>query len=151
MEINPSKSLVLAVDWGTKRLGLAISDPTRTLARPLCVVEHISRSEDASRILAIVEENNVGLIVIGINYDDQPEPTYSGRSAMRLLKEIQGMTSIGLITWNETGSTRAAIASRLELGVVRKKRKGHHDALAAAFILQDFLDIGLINYENKKP
>jgi putative Holliday junction resolvase len=143
MEIDHSNSLVLAVDWGSRRLGLAVSDPTRTLARPLCVIEHTSRLKDAARILMIAEENKVGSIIIGVNYDDQFEPTFSGRSAMRLLKEIQSKTSIAIIPWNEAGSTRAAVASRLKLGIARKKRKGHHDSIAAAFILQDFLDSGL--------
>jgi putative Holliday junction resolvase len=138
-----ANSLVLAVDWGSKRLGLAVSDPTRTLARPLCVIEHTSRSKDAARILVIAEENKVGLIIIGVNYDDQFVPTFSGRSAMRLLNEIQSKTSIAIIPWNEAGSTQAAISSRQEIGLKRKKRKGHHDSIAAAIVLQNYLDTGL--------
>ena len=148
METVTTNKLVLAVDWGSKRLGIAISDPTGTLARPLCVIEHSSRLENAHKILEIANNYKVEMIVIGVNYDDQLEPTYSGRSAMRLLKEIQSNTSIMIIPWNEAGSTLAAISSRHELGVKRKKRKGHHDSIAAALILQDFLDVGLENYEN---
>lgn len=142
MEIDPSSNRVLAVDWGSRRLGLAISDPTRTFARPLGVIEHISRLKDAEKILTIAEENNVGVIVIGVNYDEQNEPTITGRSAMRLLNEIRSKTAISIFPWNEESSTRAAIYSRHELGVNRKKRKGHHDSIAAAIILQNYLDAG---------
>ena len=134
------KTPVLAIDWGNKRLGLALSDPTRTLARPLCVLEHVSRPKDAMNILLKADENNVGLIIIGINYDEYNVPTISGRSAMRLLNEIKQNTILPIIPWNETGSTKSAISSRIDIGVKKEKRKGHHDSIAAAFILQNFLD-----------
>jgi putative holliday junction resolvase len=140
MEKISSNTPILAIDWGRKRLGLAVSDPTRTLARPLCVFEHISRQKNARNILLKAEENNVGLIIIGINYDEFNVPSFSGRSAMRLLNEIKLHASIPVIPWDETGSTKSAISSRTEVGIKMKKRKGHHDSIAAAFILQSFLD-----------
>jgi putative holliday junction resolvase len=142
MEDLTSKTPVLAIDWGSKRIGLAVSDPTRMLARPLCVFEHVSRSKDAAKILLKAEENKVGLIIVGINYDENKMPTFSGRSAMRLLNEIQHNTIIAVIPWDEVGSTQSAISSRVEIGEKKRKRKGHHDSIAAAFILQSFLDSG---------
>jgi putative Holliday junction resolvase len=94
MKINDSVKPILAVDWGRKRLGLAVSDSTWTLARPLDVIEHISRIEDAEKILEIAQENNVDLIIIGVTYDDNHMPTHNGRSAMRLLEEIKSLGSI---------------------------------------------------------
>jgi len=140
MKMNDSVKLVLAVDWGTKRLGLAVSDPTRTLARPIDVINHISRREDAEKILEIAQENNVGLIIIGVTYDDNHTPTHNGRSAIRLLEEIKYLGSISVTAWDEDGSTRGAISSRVDMGSSRKKRKGHLDSIAAAIFLQNFLD-----------
>jgi len=135
--------IVMAVDWGAKRLGLAISDPLRTLARPLCVINHVARKIDAERILEIAQENNVCMIIMGVTYDDCHKPTHSGRSAMRLLEEIKNLGSIPISEWDEDGSTRAAISFRLKMGASRKNRKGHHDSIAAAIILQNYLDSGL--------
>ena len=140
MKINDSGKPILAVDWGRKRLGLAVSDPTWTLTRPLGVIEHISRKKDAERILEIARENNVGMIVLGVTYDDNRTPTHNGRSAMRLLEEIKNLGSIPVTAWDEGGSTRAAISSSVEVGSSRKKRKGHLDSIAAAIFLQDYLD-----------
>jgi len=140
MKRNDSVRPILAVDWGRKRLGLAVSDSIWTLARPLDVIKHISRREDAEKILEIAQENNVGLIIIGVTYDDNHMPTHNGRSAMRLLEEIRNLGAIPVTTWDEEGSTRAAISSRVEIGSSRKKRKGHLDSIAAAIFLQNFLD-----------
>jgi len=140
MKINDSDKTVLAVDWGRKRLGLAVSDPTWMLARPLDVIKHISRREDAEKILEIAQKNNVGLIIIGMTYDDNFTPTHNGRSAMRLLEEIKNLGAIPVATWVEEGSTRAAISSRVKMGSSRKKRKGHLDSIAAAIFLQNYLD-----------
>jgi hypothetical protein len=76
IKMNDSVKSVLAVDWGRKRLGLAVSDPTCTLARPLGVLKHFSRREDAEKILEIAQENNVGMIIIGVTYDDNHTPTH---------------------------------------------------------------------------
>lgn len=138
--MNDSDKPILAVDWGRKRLGLAVSDSTWTLARPLAMINHISRREDAEKILEIAQENNVGLIIIGMTYDDDHVPTHNGRSAMRLIEEIRCLGTIPATTWDEEGSTRAAISSRVEMGSSRKKRKGHLDSIAAAIFLQNFLD-----------
>jgi len=140
MKMNDSDKLILAVDWGRKRLGLAICDSTWMLARPLDVIKHISRTEDAEKVLKIAQENNVGLIIIGVTYDDNHKPTHNGKSAMRLLEEIKNLGAIPVTTWDEEGSTRAAISSRVEMGSSRKKRKGHLDSIAAAIFLQNFLD-----------
>ena len=140
MKMKDSGKSVLAVDWGRKRLGLAVSDPTWTLARPLEVVTHISRGKDAERILKIAQDNDVSLIIVGVTYGDDRIPTYNGRSAMRLLEEIKDLGSIPVTAWNEEGSTRAAISTRVEIGSSRKKRKGHLDSIAAAIFLQNFLD-----------
>lgn len=140
MENESSKGTVLAVDWGSKRLGLAVSDPTHTLARPLPVIEHISREKDVERILLAANDNLVETILVGVNYNDHNEPTPSGRSAMRLLAAIENSTSIDVIPWDETGSTRTAVSSRLEMGIKRNKRSGHHDSIAAVVFLQNYLD-----------
>jgi len=140
MKKYESGKSILAVDWGRKRLGLAVSDTTGTLARPLEVIEHISRRKDAEKILEIAKDHNIEMIIIGVTYDDYRAPTHNGRSAMRLLEEIRDLGSIQVAAWDEDGSTRAAISSRVDMGSSRKKRKGHLDSIAAAIFLQNFLD-----------
>jgi len=131
---------VLAIDPGEKRLGIAISDPTGTIANPLSVLKHLSRSLDAASIAQIAEENQVGQIVVGQALDTEDQPTLQSRRAAHLAEAIRQQTNLPVVLWDETGSTQAARAARLAMGVSRRKRRGHLDDLAATYILQTYLD-----------
>ena len=102
---------VLAVDPGTKRIGLAISDPTGTIANPLGVLVHISRGKNAARIAAAAVEQDAGLIVVGLALNAEGEDTEASRSARNLAAEIGAQTEIPVALWDEGGSTRAAWVS----------------------------------------
>jgi putative Holliday junction resolvase len=130
---------VLAVDPGEKRIGLAISDPTGTIARPLQVIKHNSRQRDADAILAIAEHEKVELIIVGWALDSDGQIGPQARKSQRLAEVIQSKTSLKVEMWDESGTTQAAVQSRIALGVGRKKRKGHLDDVAASILLQDFL------------
>jgi putative Holliday junction resolvase len=131
---------VLAVDPGEKRLGIAISDPTGTIASPFTVLKHVSRLIDAAEIAQIARENSVEKIIIGESLDEDNQPTLQSRGASRLGIEIGRQSELPVVFWDETGSTQAARQSRIEMGVRRSKRRGHMDDLAAAVILQSYLD-----------
>jgi putative Holliday junction resolvase len=130
----------LAVDPGEKHIGIAISDPTGTIASPLIILKHISRPVDAAAIAEIANQNQAGLIVIGRSFDDDGSPTPASRRADRLVGAIRLQCDLPLIAWDESFSTDTARQARIEMGVSRRKRKGHMDDLAAAVILQSYLD-----------
>jgi putative pre-16S rRNA nuclease len=131
---------ILAVDHGEKRIGIALSDPTGTIANPFQIVEHVSRLMDAAQVAAIAQENQVGLIVVGQSFDDEGKPNLAGRRAAKFAAALQEQTSIPIELWDESFSTQDARAARIELGVSRKKRSGHQDSLAAVMILQSYLE-----------
>ena len=137
---DTASSRIMAVDWGAKRIGLALSDPTRTIANPLRVIEHQSRALDADAIAQLADENGVSLILMGVTYTDQNELTPSGRSAMRLAEAIHALGGPEVRAVDEAHSTRTARQSRLDMGIPRSKRKGHFDAIAAVIFLQEYLD-----------
>jgi putative holliday junction resolvase len=134
---------VLAVDPGEKRIGVAISDPTGTIANPLAVVKHVARQVDAAAIAQVAQENEVKIIVVGQALDDEGEPTPASRRAERLADAIRTQTEIEVELWDESDSTREARSARIAMGVSRRKRRGHLDDLAAAVILQSYLDAKL--------
>ncbi len=131
---------ILAVDWGSKRIGIAISDPTRKFARPLRVINHISREEDAKRIFTLCVENSVKDIVIGVTYDEDNILTPNGRSANRLAEAVSTLFGKRVILWDESFTTKDAKQLQLEKGISRTKRKGHHDEIAAVMLLEDYLE-----------
>jgi putative holliday junction resolvase len=131
---------ILAVDPGEKRIGLALSDPTGTLASPLEVLKHVSRSVDAAAIAQIAGERDCGKIVIGQALDSEGNPGPAARHAARLADAIRAQTDLPVVLWDESGSTQAARSAAIALGVSRRKRSGHLDEIAATVILQTYLD-----------
>lgn len=131
---------VLAIDWGGRRIGVAISDETRTLARPLLVLTALSRIENAKKIAEIAVKHSAGQIIIGVTYDQSGNLTPSGRRADRLAQVLEAQTDCVVRRYDETHSTQTAKNTQITLGASRKKRAGHLDAQAAAVILQTFLD-----------
>lgn len=131
---------ILAVDHGEKHIGLAISDPTATIASPLKVIEHVSRLMDAAQVANLASENDAALIVIGQSYDEDGRPNLAGRRAAKFAEALKQQTQVPVILWDESFSTQDARATRIEIGVSRKKRSGHMDELAAVMILKSYLD-----------
>ncbi len=131
---------ILAIDHGEKRIGLALSDPTGTIASPLMVLPHVSRSVDVARVLDIARQHGVTRIVVGQSFEESGQPNVAGRRAARFAQALQEQTSIPVELWDEAFSTQDARAARLALGLSRKRRAGHHDALAAAIILESYLE-----------
>lgn len=131
---------ILAVDPGEKRIGIAISDLTGTIANPLTVIRHISRLNDATRIAQMTTIHEVDLIVIGQSLDENGQPSFEGRRAGRLADALHTQTDTPIILWDEGFSTQDARLARINMNVSRKKRSGHMDELAATVILQSYLD-----------
>ncbi len=121
--------IVLAVDPGEVRIGLAISDPTGTIARPLQVIKHISRPQNAAAIAEVATAHGAELILIGLPLDDEGEIGPQARQSLRLVDELRKATRVAVDTWDESGSTQLA-----------GKKDEMIDARAAAYILQDYLD-----------
>lgn len=134
------KGRVLAVDPGEKRLGIAISDPTGTIASPMMVLRHVSRAVDADAIARLAGEQQAVCIVIGQALDDEGNPTPQARHAIRLAEAVREKTPLPVVLWDESGSTNAARSARIAMGVSRRKRSGHLDEIAATVILQSYLD-----------
>src|SRR5271157_1710466 len=131
---------ILAVDHGEKRIGLAISDLTGTIANPLRIIEHVSRFIDAAQVADIALQNQVEWIVIGQSFDEDGKPNLAGRRATRFAEVLKTQTQIPIVMWDESFSTQFARSARIEMAAPRKKRAGHLDELAATVILQSYLD-----------
>ena len=131
---------IMAVDHGEKRIGLALSDPTATIASPFRVINHVSRLLDAAQVANLASENEVRLIVIGQSFDEEGNPNMAGRRAVKFAEALKEQTRIPIELWDESFSTQDARATRIEMGVSRKKRAGHMDELAAVMILRSYLE-----------
>jgi putative Holliday junction resolvase len=135
-----SKRRVLAIDPGEKRIGIAISDESGTIANPIGVFRHISREKDAAEIILMCEEKKVDAIVIGCALGTENEISFEGRKSVRLADKIRQLTTIPVLLWDESDSTRIARETRRKMHNKKNRQLGHQDDLAAAIVLQSYLD-----------
>jgi len=136
---------LLALDVGDRRLGVALSDETGLIATPLTVIHRASKAEDSAQIARLVRELGVEGLVIGypLNADGS-----AGPQARRIKRYATAVTEalraegldMPLTFWDESLSTRRAQEAMLAAGRKAKDRRARIDAVAAAVILQDYLD-----------
>ena len=131
---------LLGLDLGTKTIGLALSDVSRTVATPLETIRRKKFTNDVKKILDIIDKFDISAIVIGLplnlNGSEGPRAQATRSFAMNLTKH----TNLPLVLWDERLSTVAAERTLLEADASRKRRAEVIDKMAAAFILQGALD-----------
>ena len=140
--VIPSTAMTfLCLDLGTRRTGLAISDPTGLLARPLTTVPGgESGPALAERLLRLSEEHEVDEIVVGFPRRMSGRKGPEAERTEALVEQLRELLPVPIHLWDERLSTVEAERRLIEAGVRRKKRKAMVDATAAALILQSFLD-----------
>jgi putative Holliday junction resolvase len=131
---------LLAIDPGEKMIGVAVSDPSGTIARPLTTLRHEARAKDAERIVRLAVENDAEGIVLGLALDAEGRIGPQARHAERLTDAIRALTSLPVIPHDESGSSQFAQAAMLATGKSRRARHEQIHAVAAAAILQSYLD-----------
>lgn len=131
---------VLGVDHGNVRIGIAISDESGSLARPLTIISHVSRMKDAESVQLMAEEQGCGRIVVGIPYDLDGSEGPRARSVLRFVDQLKNLCQIPVTTWDESFSTQKTIETSILLGKKRSSRQLPSDDKAAAMILQSYLD-----------
>lgn len=132
--------IILAVDPGQKRIGIAITDPSGKVALPLTILEHESRINDAQRIVQIATDNNVSLILIGQALNSDNMPTLQSRRSVNLANSIRAMTSIPVELWEEYESSQIIKNLQTRQSPKQKSKRKAIDDLAAVVILQNYLE-----------
>ncbi len=132
---------ILALDVGDKRIGVAISDVNQILARSLQVIERRSRQEDFAAVARLVEEYEVEKVVVGYPRSLNGSIGRQARKVKRYATRLAQALSVPVVLWDERLSTVTAEELMREVGPKgRRKRQKRVDAVAAAVILQDYLD-----------
>ena len=132
-------SVILGVDYGERRIGLAVSDELMIAANPLDTIARTTEQRDLAAIEKLVRQRNVERIVVGLplNMDGSEGPM--AKAVREFAGKLSGL-GIEIEFWDERLSTRAAESTLLEADFTRKKRKGLRDKVAAAWLLQGYLD-----------
>ncbi|HEY9448192.1 MAG TPA: Holliday junction resolvase RuvX [Gemmatimonadaceae bacterium] len=133
-------SRVLAIDYGEKRIGLAVSDPSRTVASPAgFIARRAGKRPPIAEIIRRAEEHEARAFVLGLPLDDQGEESPRSEEVRRIGAELERRTGYAVSFVDERYTTAAALRTVREMGGTTRGRKGDVDALAATILLQHAL------------
>jgi putative pre-16S rRNA nuclease len=137
----PTEGRLIAVDWGEIRIGLALSDDSQVLATPLgTLVRRSGKRFPMPPFLALVEKHAPVGVVVGLPLTSEGREETSAAAARALAESIARRTGLPHELWDERMSTARALAAIREQGGHTRGRRAEVDALAAAVLLQHFLD-----------
>lgn len=139
MTAPKSRGRVLAIDLGSRRIGLALSDPGRIIASPLRTVPAGPPDDLAARLAGIVEEVGAGEVVVGLPVRMDGAEGPEARSARLLAEALRKLAGVPVRLLDERLTSAAAERSLLAQGASRARRRAVSDQVAATLILQSFL------------
>lgn len=129
----------LAIDFGEKRVGVAVCDPDGCLVSPLCSIDRRDDTQAAARIAELVRDEQAGAVVLGLPLNmDQTEGPQAAR-VRRFAAALTPRLAVPLHFQNEQLSTFAADERLNQRELTSQRRRARQDAIAAAVILEDFL------------
>ncbi|RAR40532.1 Holliday junction resolvase RuvX [Paenibacillus sp. MDMC362] len=131
---------IMGLDYGDRRIGVAISDVFGWTAQGVEVIERRRDEGELDRIAALVKDNEVGEIVVGLPKNMNGTIGPRGEICMEFASILRESLSLPVHLWDERLSTVSAERTLLEADVSRKKRKQVVDKMAASLILQNYLD-----------
>ena len=140
---------VLGLDVGDKRIGVAVSDETRLIAAPYCVIQSVGWGPDSRKIADIMRETGAELIVSGLPYNMDGSLGFQAKKVQDFLRVVEGLGFP--VQWiDERLTTVTAQNALIEGGMRREDRRNHVDKVAAAVILQAWLDRQRLNANEEK-
>jgi putative Holliday junction resolvase len=131
---------LLGLDVGTKTIGMALSDVTRSVATPYHTLRRTKFTGDVLEIAAAIEENGVGAVVIGLPINLDGSEGRRAQSTRAFARNLASRIKVPILLWDERFSTAAVERHLIEAGASRKRRAEVIDRMAAAYILQGALD-----------
>jgi len=138
--IDASPKRILCIDYGEKRLGLALSDELGITAQPFGKIEPRDMEDAISAIEKIVTDNSVGEVVMGLPLTLRGKVGEAASCVMAFARKLSNRLGMPVVTWDERLSTKQGEEVLKRGGVRRKQRKEVVDSVAAAIVLQSYLD-----------
>ncbi|WP_407950747.1 Holliday junction resolvase RuvX [Parvibaculum sp.] len=130
----------MGVDLGTKTIGLALSDVSRSIASPLETIKRTKFTADAERLIALAKSHDAAALVVGLplNMDGTEGPRC--QSTRAFVRNLEKLTDLPVVFWDERMSTQAVTRTLLDADASRARRAELVDKMAASYILQGALD-----------
>ena len=142
---------LLGVDYGVKRIGLAVSDPDRIIASPLLTYERIDGDVDATFYCKLILDERIAAIVVGLPVHTDGREGVKAIEARAYGKWLAQTTGLPVRYWDERFSTAQAESALWNAGLTHQKRKDRRDRVAAQMILQAYIEAGCPEDEGAGP
>ena len=130
---------IIALDIGSKRIGIAVSDPFNTYALPVSTLHRKNLKWDIEQIQKVIKEKGANIVVCGLPVNFDGTESQQTAYTMRFIEELEKATGIKPVTVDERCTTIDAHEVLIEGGKSREERKNYVDSLAATFILEGYL------------
>jgi len=140
----------LGLDVGDRRIGVALSDETETLATGLETIERVGPRRDLRSIADLAETHGVGEVVVGLprNMDGSLGPR--AQKTLEFMDALRPRLGVPVVAWDERLTSVVATRALIEGGVSRRNRKGAVDKVSAVLILQNYLDYRKVAVAEKR-
>ena len=135
-----AEARLLGLDLGSKTIGMALSDVTRSIATPFDTIRRTKFTMDAKTISEVIESNRVGAVVIGLPFNLDGSEGPRAQSTRAFARNLAAYIGVPMVFWDERLSTAAVERHLIEADASRKRRAEVIDRMAAAYILQGALD-----------
>jgi len=133
---------LLGVDFGSVRIGLAVSDPERRIGSPLKTYERRGTEQDADFFRNLIKQEEIAQIVVGLPVHLDGREGEKAKEARDFGQWLANIAGLPVIFWDERFTTVEAEAHLLGAGLSRKRRRDRRDRVAAQILLQTYLDAG---------
>ena len=130
---------ILAIDFGERRIGLAISDPLGITAQGLPTIDTKKTKDILSYIQTIIKEKEVMKVVVGMPRNMDGSIGFKGKEVKKFIGRLTQKTGVKVIAWDERLTSVQALKSMREMGTKQKKKEAV-DRISATLILQSYLD-----------
>ena len=140
---------ILAIDYGARRIGVAVSDPLRLTAQSLPTIEAKGLEKVFSGLEAIIADRKVTEIVVGMPLNLKGEKSAAAQKVEKFVQNLKNRFDLPVHFWDERWTSIAAQRTILEFGKSPSRHKKKVDQISALLILQSFLDH--LNFKNQKP
>jgi putative holliday junction resolvase len=130
----------LGLDVGDKRIGVALSDETATLASGLQTIQRVGPKKDPRAIAALVAQHEVGEVVAGLPRNLAGEVGPQAQKVLDFIEQLRRVVKVPVVSWDERFTSAVAEQTLVEAGLSRRDRKTSIDKVSAILILQSYLD-----------
>ena len=130
----------LALDVGTKTIGVAVSDELGITANGITTIQRTNVKHDLAELKLLIDEYKPEEILVGVPYQEDGGVSKRGEEILKFADKVKSEFSIPVVYWDESYSTVNAEEKLIEANMSRKKRKKVIDKIAAVFILQEYLE-----------